>query len=236
MTVLALLAVLALAGEPVVFKSAPGGTSLLELFSSEGCSSCPPADKFIGTLKGHRGLWRDFVPAVFHVDYWDYLGWKDCLASPRYTQRQSDYGRLVTPEFILNGQPWWDASADIPKPASDAGTLEVRPEGLLTYHVSFKAAKTGRWLVHAALLGFGISTDVKNGENSGVTLKHDFAALGMDSRNLEDGKATLEIRQPNVKVKPDRYGVAVWITRLGENTPVQAAGGYLAAAPPAKTP
>ena len=87
-----------------VFCSAPGGTSLLELYSSEGCSSCPPADSWLSSLRGSPGLWTDFVPVAFQVDYWDYLGWRDVLASPEYTARQKSYGRLVTPQVLLNGR------------------------------------------------------------------------------------------------------------------------------------
>jgi hypothetical protein len=161
------------------------------------------------------------------VDYWDYLGWKDALASPFYTQRQRGYGRLVTPEFVLNGRAWWPDQGGLGKPKKDAGRLEVRPEGILSFRISFEPKEAGPWVAHAALLGFGIVSDVKAGENGGSTLRHDFAALGYANAPLRDGKAVLEIKQPNVRVKPERYGAAVWVTKEGENTPVQAAGGWL---------
>lgn len=211
----------------VVLRSAPGGTSLLELFSSEGCSSCPPADAFVSSLKSHRGLWTDFVPAVFHVDYWDYLGWKDFLASPLFTRRQREYGRLVTPGFVLNGRPWWSGNdSEIAKPAADAGMLEVRPEGLLRYRVTFHHKGNGSWRAHAALLGFGVTSSIAGGENAGATLRHDFVALGYQSEAVKGGEALITVK-PNLAAKPERFGVAVWITREDAPTPVQAAGGYL---------
>jgi hypothetical protein len=211
-----------------VFRSAPGGTSMLELFSSEGCSSCPPADAFFSTLKGQRGLWHDFVPAVFHVDYWDYLGWKDFLASPVYADRQRAYGRLVTPGFVLNGKPWWGRDVEsIERPAADPGTLEVRPDGILRYRIAFLAK--GRWRAHASLLGFGVVSAVATGENAGSTLRHDFVSLGYATAPIVDGAAVIAVK-PNLAAKTDRYGVAVWITKEDDEIPVQAAGGYLAGA------
>ena len=62
---------------PVTFASTARQTSLLELYTSEGCSSCPPAEAWLSGLKDNPGLWRDFVPVAFHVDYWNYLGWRD---------------------------------------------------------------------------------------------------------------------------------------------------------------
>src|SRR5437868_3719162 len=71
-----------------IFQSGEDQTVLLELYTSEGCSSCPPAEQWMTQLKNAPGLWKSFVPVAFHVDYWDYLGWKDVLSSPNYSQRQ----------------------------------------------------------------------------------------------------------------------------------------------------
>src|SRR6478609_4849122 len=68
-------AAIPLLAEPVQFQSGTNRTSLLELYSSEGCSSCPPAEKWLSKLKGNPLLWKETVPVAFHVDYWDYLGW-----------------------------------------------------------------------------------------------------------------------------------------------------------------
>src|SRR6478609_8524746 len=87
-------------------------TTLLELYSSEGCSSCPPAEAWMASLRDAPGLWRDFVPVVFHVAYWDRLGWRDRFASEQFTQRQYAYAArwrsdsVYTPEFVANGEQW----------------------------------------------------------------------------------------------------------------------------------
>jgi len=84
----AVCAALVLAGDlaaanPVLeFSSGTNHVSLVELYTSEGCSSCPPADRWFSELKRDDGLWREFVPLAFHVDYWDYIGWQDRFASP----------------------------------------------------------------------------------------------------------------------------------------------------------
>ena len=69
-------------------KSPAEQVGLLELYTSEGCSSCPPADRWLSKLKGEPKLWRNIIPLAFHVDYWDYIGWEDRFASPAYTARQ----------------------------------------------------------------------------------------------------------------------------------------------------
>src|SRR5215510_9766639 len=79
---------------------------LVELFTSQGCSSCPPADKLLGELSQRSGV----VALAFHVDYWDYIGWKDKFAKPEYTDRQKGYRdalnlrTLYTPQMVIDGR------------------------------------------------------------------------------------------------------------------------------------
>jgi len=80
--------------------------TVVELFSSQGCKSCPPADGLLSELRAMPGV----LALTFHVDYWDYLGWKDTLASPEFSQRQYDYAKargdmdVFTPQMIVNGE------------------------------------------------------------------------------------------------------------------------------------
>src|SRR5205814_757208 len=73
------------------FESSDAQSSLIELFTSEGCSSCPPAEKWLSALKSSSDLWKKAVPVAFHVDYWDHLGWRDRFAKPEFTSRQQRY-------------------------------------------------------------------------------------------------------------------------------------------------
>jgi hypothetical protein len=87
-------------------KPAAADPVLVELFTSQGCSSCPPADKLLGELSQRNGV----VALAFHVDYWDYIGWKDKFAKAEYTERQKDYRdalnlrTLYTPQMVIDGR------------------------------------------------------------------------------------------------------------------------------------
>src|ERR1043166_2523994 len=93
----------------IEFQSSGKQTALLELYPSEGCSSCPPAESWLSRLTKSSGLWKEFVPLAFHVDYWDNLGWPAPCAAGQFSDRQRAYAqswhsrRIYTPEFVLNG-------------------------------------------------------------------------------------------------------------------------------------
>jgi hypothetical protein len=84
--------------------------ALVELYTSEGCSSCPPADQWLTRLKTQSNQLGNIVPIALHVDYWDYIGWKDNFANPAFAKRQRDMaasGRargVYTPQIAINGQ------------------------------------------------------------------------------------------------------------------------------------
>ena len=86
--------------DPIVFQSSDRQTALLELYTSESCSSCPPADSWLSKLKNDPGLWQTFIPIAFHVDYWNHLGWRDRFSDERFTERQQNYARLWSTENI----------------------------------------------------------------------------------------------------------------------------------------
>ncbi|MBI4971079.1 MAG: DUF1223 domain-containing protein [Candidatus Omnitrophica bacterium] len=232
----------AVSQQSIAFHSGPNQTALIELYSSEGCSSCPSADEWMNSLKNSPGLWSKFVPVCFHVTYWDDLGWRDSLASPTYTQRQKNYVRLwhskkslATPGFVLNGRDWkkWFENPVIPEfEPRTAGILSVEAYGNGAFAASFQppSGVHSQWLVHAVLLGFGISSEVTAGENAGKKLTHDFAVLDYEQVQLQkiDGafKAFVNLKLNN-KIRPVRYGIAVWVTRDNSLIPVQSAGGYL---------
>ena len=88
-------------GREIVLESKPTRTHLLELFTSQGCSSCVPAEAWFSSLKNNPRLWQDFVPIAFHVDYWDHLGWRDLFASKVWTERQADYSARWKSESVI---------------------------------------------------------------------------------------------------------------------------------------
>ena len=173
---------------PLTFQSSGKQPALIELYTSEGCSSCPPAETWLSRLKESPGLWKDFVPLAFHVDYWDYLGWRDPWASKSFSDRQRAYAKqwrsnsIYTPGFVLNGKEWrdWSGRKDGPKSGdAKAGVLIVSSSDTNHWQVSFAPANTdgAGYEVHAALLAGGLSSDVKAGENRGRLLRHDFVVL-----------------------------------------------------------
>lgn len=99
------------AGAAASLVSVPGRAAakapevVAELFTSQGCSSCPPADRLLSEIRSRPGV----LTLTYHVDYWDYLGWKDTLGSPEFSQRQYDYAKargdmdVYTPQMIVNG-------------------------------------------------------------------------------------------------------------------------------------
>ena len=225
------------ATETQKFSSAVTRTSLIELFTSEGCSSCPPAEAWLGTLRDHPGLWRDFVPAAFHVVYWDRLGWKDRFASQAATEREYAHAaawgsrNVYTPCFVQDGAEWRENfGRHAPKASKEsAGVLVVdyEPDGVcrVTFVPEGQPARAG-YEISVVQLGGGIVSAVRAGENEGRTLRHEFVALSLQQEKLVKGRAELTLTSVNIS-GVTRRGLAVWVTERGSPTPVQATGGWL---------
>lgn len=226
------------------FASGPGRVALIELYTSEGCSSCPPADAWLGGLKEKSGLWDEFVPVQFHVNYWDYLGWKDRLATKDFTAREYAYSSawgsasVYTPCFVRNGLEWHPEWGSAGGQAAKTGVLSADLAGDGTCSVSFvpgpgaRQSPDGRYEVHVAILGGGISSKVTAGENDGATLEHEFVVLGIAGQILGPNPAgtalvaTLDLPKA-IAVPCKRHALAVWVTPHTLEEPVQAAGGWL---------
>jgi hypothetical protein len=148
--------------------------ALVELFTSEGCSSCPPADRWLSTLKGSS----DVIALAFHVNYWDRLGWPDRFATPANTERQHQLARtsgssyVYTPQVLLNGRDWrdWGGGAPTRLLASPVALTLTREGQTVTARVG---PGGGRLAGYWAVLEDGHSSRVRAGENAGATLKHD---------------------------------------------------------------
>lgn len=227
----------AVAEEPIRIVSPVKQAQLIELFTSEGCSSCPPADRWLSSLKDDSRLWREFVPVAFHVDYWNYLGWPDRFSSSAYSERQRQYAAagglrtIYTPGFVVNGTEWrgWFRGRMLDTNNEPTGTLRAEGDSS-TLKVYFDPvnAREGDFQVHVARLGFDLHTDVRAGENSGSRLEHDFVVLGYAEQALKrDGAIhTTKIHVPKALEPAVHQGVALWVTRKGDLKPLQAAGGW----------
>ncbi len=174
---------------PACSKQSPAHTvALLELYTSEGCSSCPPADRFVSALH-ETGLSADqVVPLSLHVDYWDYIGWKDIFARRTFSERQrwlSDLAAsrtVYTPEIFIGGHEQRNWRGGVATAVKRINAQPARAQidialgrtagGSLPVDVAVRAPGGGQLFV--ALYENGLSSNVKAGENSGVVLKHDY--------------------------------------------------------------
>jgi hypothetical protein len=171
-------------------QSPPQAVALIELYTSEGCDSCPPADRWLSQLEARADR---VVPLGLHVDYWDRLGWKDRFASAAFTQRQYEQMRrqrgafVYTPQILLQGRDFsqWRTQADAAAAIAAVNARQARAtielaaqsEGgkvRVDMHVSVPdAAERGRARVAVALVQDHLVSEVKAGENAGKRLSHD---------------------------------------------------------------
>ena len=186
------VAIAAIASADCTARSPDHSLALLELYTSEGCDSCPPADRWLSRVDQASARDR-VVPLAFHVDYWDRLGWKDRFASAKYTDRQYEQMRrqrasfVFTPQVMLQGRDFgqWRAADD---PAAAIATINARrprasielavePQGtdaIVDVHVKVPDVRDRvRAVVAVALVQSKLSSDIKAGENAGKRLTHD---------------------------------------------------------------
>jgi hypothetical protein len=218
----AIFALFAVAGARADDRRVP---VVVELFTSEGCSSCPPADQLLSRMDRTQPVAGARVIALEeHVDYWNSLGWTDPFSSSQYRVRQNDYGRkflddnIYTPQMIVNGQAQFvgndgdRATQEIGRAAQAQTTLVElktvpRPADpdLVDLSVQVTNAPAGKLHnsnVYLAVTESDLSTNVQRGENSGRLLRHapvvrSFGVIGkMDSKGSGTGTITNTLRLP----------------------------------------
>ena len=219
------------------FTSGAQQTQLIELYTSEGCSSCPPADRWLSQFKTSTQLWQDFVPVAYHVDYWDYIGWKDRFADPSHAARQRQHAavgnldNVYTPGFVVDGMEWrgWFKGQQLPARVDNhPGTLSGHlNENILAIEFEPRAQHK-QLIVTVALLGTDLVSEVNRGENANRTLKHDFAVL--DERSIVLDKGTVSgkfVASVSLPSLPEANALAVWVSSGASLRPLQAAGAWL---------
>jgi len=168
--------------------TAGGALRVIELFTSQGCSSCPPADRLLGELADRR----DIIALSYNVDYWDYLGWSDTLAKPAFSERQRAYaqergdGQVYTPQMVIDGRTHIVGSdryrlakvlkakaAGLPPSAPD---IEIAKDGGVT-NVTIRPAEgralnTGKAMIWAATVDSSVTVKIRRGENYGRTITY----------------------------------------------------------------
>jgi hypothetical protein len=177
---------------------------LLELYTSEGCNSCPPADSRLSQFKGRPEYAGRLVPLAFHVDYWDSLGWVDRFAHPGHTRRQQEMARragslmVYTPQFLRNGRDWRSSGS----PFDDIGTTATRIVLELGTTTAGQLAVDGGmseippeadgWL---AVYEHDLQSQVRAGENLGKTLRHDYVVRRLIGPLKPDRTGYLSLRR-----------------------------------------
>lgn len=221
-----------------VYTSSDIRISLLELYTSEGCSSCPPADRWLSKLKKDNRLWKELIPVAFHVDYWNHIGWNDRFSSRKYSDRQRNYARsknfktVYTPGFLLNGEEWrsFFGLRIIPTSNEKVGTLTLNldSEMINAEYVPIKSKNVPLEL-NIALLGFDLHTDVKAGENRGKQLKHDFVVLGYKTVLMQPNGNSYIIssKLPEISITAPRSGIVAWVSEENDQSPIQVVGGWI---------
>ena len=162
------------------------GFAVIELFTSEGCSSCPPADEALAQINAEFGT--NVFALSFHVDYWDYLGWKDEFSNPMYSQRQQQYASvfklesIYTPQVIVNGQKEFVGSdktllnKTITESLKATQNKEINIKASSDEHknviVNYETTADDKMVLNIAFVQLHAGSDVKRGENKGRKLKH----------------------------------------------------------------
>ena len=195
---LALLLLLPRGGSGAGKKDSPGpsgsGVAVVELFTSQGCSSCPPADRLLSRLARDAKYQGKVIPLSFHVDYWNYIGWTDPFSSARWSERQKAYARvfksnrIYTPQVVVNGRTEGVGSQERVVLGKISEALADEPAGRVTLAVSPPTAdghlqvKVGAKLIEGgsgpldlwvAVYQSGLETPVGSGENASKKLRND---------------------------------------------------------------
>lgn len=228
-------------------RASPAHTvALVELYTSEGCSSCPPADRWLSKLPS-RYTTEQLVPLALHVDYWDDIGWKDPYAQAQFGERQRRLGRLsgtttiYTPEVFaamreLRG--WSDPTAFARRvreinqqPARADITVDMRStasrEAEIEVSFSLPPTERSRRRLQGVVVLYEdqLVSDVRHGENLGVTLRHDHVVRQWSPLTLNPGSEPQRLRKA-IRLQPDwnaaKLGVAAFVEDLQTGEVLQA--------------
>lgn len=234
--------------------SPPHRVALLELYTSEGCSSCPPADRWLSRLKDSDLTGTQLIPLAFHVSYWDYIGWKDRFASQDHDRRQRNQAALAnsrtvyTPQFMLNGRDFRglrNFDSELRRINDEPASLGLRMTAVTAQpdrlDVRVDAGSAGESIddvaIHIALYENALGSDVSDGENEGEHLRHDFVVRRFYTPQLHDStKAGTTVRQSirfEKNWRMENMGIVAFAQDMDSGEVLQAVGLGLDAHEPA---
>jgi hypothetical protein len=196
---------------------------IVELFTSQGCSSCPAADAYLKTLKEQP----DVLALSYHVDYWDYLGWRDTLGGAEFSERQYDYAEsrgdknVYTPQMIINGGKHFvgsqrgqitsaiaTARTEVAMDWVDMEMSDNATDVTITIPASKPMKEATLWLLAFA---HSVSVEIKKGENSGSVIEYDNVVRKMVPAGMWHGEAA-KLVLPKGSVVPE--GCKGWVALL----------------------
>ena len=230
-----------LIAKDTILESGDEKVSIIELYTSQGCSSCPPADEWLSSLKDKKELFKTFIPMAFHITYWDFIGWKDVFATTLNDNRQKDYSTKVwkrnsvyTPQFVVNTKEYkqWFKGKPFPKlDTSYAGNLNASLDKNQNLQVEYfnKNIKDKNVLINIAILGFDYKINIKRGENKSKVLEHDFVVLKYIKKEskIKDGNLNFKNKLYDFDMNENKqYALVIWISDKKYNQ-LQAVAGYL---------
>lgn len=215
--------------EQVFHSAAADRAQFIELFTSQGCSSCPQAERWLGQFQQHPELWQTLFPLAWHVDYWDHLGWKDQFAQPAFSRRQYLYhhqgqsNAVYTPQVIVDGNEWagllTNPRGELPRPGSLTGNA-------FSASVSDQTVTAeGEGLLNIAMVRTEYSQRIYRGENAGRRLQQPFVVLGYTQVASQDGQWQAPLPATTEGIAAD--AIVIWVTSPGNPTPLAIAGGRL---------
>jgi len=199
--------------------SETGGFAVIELFTSEGCSSCPPADQLVAKIQ-KESTGKPVYILAFHVDYWNNLGWKDAFSSADYSKRQSEYAHYLhlpsvyTPQIVVNGKTEFVGSeeatlrnaikSNLQKTATAQLSLVVSNAGTNRASVKYNTGGTDKsTILLLAVLQKNAQTKVERGENSGRSLSHVQIVRKLQKIPLKGNEGSVDLALPNGFSKQD---------------------------------
>ena len=231
-------------GNPgVEIKSGAVTVPVLELYTSEGCSSCPPAEKFLQQLMRESSAHHQVIPLAFHVDYWNYLGWQDPFSNAEYSRRQQRLARInhlrsvYTPQFVLHG-------SNFPAYRNLESAIKLinddKPKANLQFRVSQRNANKletrtrvelsnrnnpANASLFLAVYENNLTRSIKAGENSGRTLRHEYVVRKLYGPHTLVSDGPSEINQ-DIDLDPEwkrqDLGIAVFVQNRQDGSTLQA--------------
>ncbi len=239
------------------FQSEKHQVALLELYTSQECNSCPPAEKFLNSLKAEKLDFDRVCPLAFHVSYWPHLGWTDSFTRPEFNERHKlmaesrEHNQPYTPQLFLNGadtklrdEKLLEALEECSsRPAAFKLGIQVemamnkRSIEILAQATKFRAGilASEAAVAQFAIIEMGLETKVEAGENKGHTLVQNFVVRRLlDDVDIRPDDGVVPIGFPHEPLakdwNPDKLGVVGWIRLRKDSRVVQAAGGLLESA------